>query len=71
MQTTCRQDGSTYPTYLVKQTGRYSVIINNQCGSLSDTVTIQKVDANYLYPIVLRQMEMAKMIFQGADLRQF
>jgi gliding motility-associated-like protein len=36
------QDGSSFPTYIVRQSGIYSVNISNQCGSLSDTLAIQK-----------------------------
>ncbi len=44
------QDGSTYPTYLVRQTGQFSVMISNECGSLSDTVIIQKGGCELFIP---------------------
>lgn len=44
------QDGSTAKTYLVLQSGFYSVTITNLCGLLSDSVLIQKGWCQFYVP---------------------
>ena len=44
------QDGSTNSTYLVTQSGLYTVTITNQCGFLSDDILIQKGGCQLFVP---------------------
>ena len=40
------QDGSTDPTYLVTMEGTYTVVVINQCDTLTDSVYVQTQDCN-------------------------
>jgi gliding motility-associated-like protein len=42
------QDGSTLPTYIVEQTGFYSVTVSNICMSASDAIEVKIKDCNVL-----------------------
>ncbi len=44
------QDGSNNRKYIVQESGRYTLTVNNKCGTRSDTVDISVRDCNLFFP---------------------
>ncbi len=44
------QDGSNNRKYIVEESGRYTLTVNNKCGTRSDTVDILVRDCNLFFP---------------------